>query len=89
IEGLLTTGRAALAVPELLMSPVTGAARSLIGHPLADLETGLGQFINPEVAKRRRESGQAYEDAKEAVDKALAAVGPRGGAPAAVPAAAV
>src|SRR6185312_3258471 len=33
IEGLMTTGKAALAVPQLIASPVTGAARSLIGHP--------------------------------------------------------
>jgi hypothetical protein len=90
IEGLLTTGRAALAVPELLMSPVTGAARSLIGHPMADLETSVGGLINPKVAAERRDSGAAYEEWKQDVDTAMSAMGTRGfpvrGAP--VPAAA-
>lgn len=88
IEGLLTTGRAALAVPELLMSPVTGAARSLIGHPMADLETAAGGLINPKAAAERRDSGAAYEEWKHDIDTAMAAMGTRGVRGAPVPAAA-
>jgi hypothetical protein len=78
IEGLLTTGRAALAVPELLLSPLTGTARSLVGHPVAEAETAVGGMINPAVAEQRRASGAAYEDAKHSVDMAMAALATRG-----------
>lgn len=78
IEGLLTTGRAALAVPELVMSPVTGAARSLIGHPMADLEHKVGEVIAPEIAARD-DPAKMYETAKGDVDLALA--GARAAAP--------
>jgi hypothetical protein len=90
LEGMLTTGRAALAVPELLASPITGAARSLLGHPIAAAETAVGGLINPKVAAERDASGSAYEDAKTSVDTALSAMGTRGGpiAAAAAPAAA-
>lgn len=86
LEGLMTTGRAAMAVPELLMSPVTGAARSLIGHPVAEAETAVGGLINPKVAAERAQSGAAYEDAKHSVDTALSAAGSRGAPAAAAPA---
>lgn len=71
IEGLLTTGRAALAVPELAMSPITGAARSLIGHPMADLTHKVGELIAPEIAAKQ-DPAQLYETAKGDVDLALA-----------------
>jgi hypothetical protein len=83
VEGLLTTGKAALGVPQLLLSPLTGAARSLLGHPIAEAETLVGGLINPKAAEERRTSGKAYEDAKQSVDTALAALATRGAAPAA------
>lgn len=73
VEGLMRTGRGLLAVPELVLSPITGAARSLLGHPIADAETAVGGLINPEVARQREASGAAYEGAKQSVDTALAA----------------
>lgn len=77
IEGLMTTGKAALAVPRLAMSPVTGAARSLVGHTMANLEHKAGEFINPEVAAKDNPQ-QMYEAAKEDTDKALSALRPAG-----------
>lgn len=71
IEGLLTTGRAVLAVPELAMSPITGAARSLIGHPMADLEHKVGEVIAPDIASKD-DPAAMYERAKGDVDLALA-----------------
>lgn len=75
IEGLMTTGRAALAVPELLMSPVTGAARSLIGHPMAQLEHKVGEVIAPEIAAKD-DPQKMYETAKGDVDLAMSAAKP-------------
>ena len=79
VEGLLTTGRAALAVPQLLASPITGAARSLIGHPMAQAEHIVGNIINPEVAAKD-DPQKMYEQAKQDVDLAMSAARP-GGAP--------
>lgn len=78
VEGLLTTGRAALGVPQLVLSPLTGTARSLLGRPIAEAETAVGGLINPKVAEERRSSGKAYEDAKQSVDTAMAALATRG-----------
>lgn len=83
IEGLMTTGKAALAVPRLLASPITGAARSLIGHPMANLEHAAGTVINPEVAAKDNPE-QMYETAKGDVDTAMSAARPAG-APVKVP----
>lgn len=76
IEGLLTTGRAALAVPELVMSPITGAARSLIGHPMADAEHKVGEIIAPQIAAKD-DPEKMYQAAKGDVDLALAAARPK------------
>lgn len=85
IEGLLTTGRAALAVPELAMSPITGAARSIGGHLLADTEAAIGPYVESGVKKltgRERSTPaptpeQMYETAKGDIDLALAGTGAR------------
>ena len=77
IEGMLTTGKAALSVPRLLASPITGAARSLIGHPMANLEHQAGELINPAVAEKDNPS-QMYEQAKQDVDTAMSAARPAG-----------
>lgn len=73
MEGFLSLPKAVAGAARVALSPVTGAARSIIGHPLADAETAIGGLINPEVSKQREESGAAYEDAKKSVDTALAA----------------
>jgi hypothetical protein len=86
LEGLGRTGKAILGVPELLMSPITGAARSLLGHPLADVTHKVGEIIAPEIAAKDDPKAM-YETAKGDVDKAMSAMRPRvGGPPAAVPA---
>lgn len=70
IEGTLATGRGLAAIPGLAFSPVTGAARSLIGHPYSTILPG------PEGETRE----QAYQRAKDAVDTAMSAAAPgRGG----------
>lgn len=86
IEGLLNTGKAVLSIPQMILSPVTGAARSLVGHPLAQAETAVGGLIDPKIAAEREASGKAYSDAKQSVDTAMAALATRG-APAPVVAA--
>lgn len=75
VEGLMRTGRQILAVPEIVMSPVVGAARSLIGHPMADLTHKVGQVIAPETAAKQ-DPQQLYETAKGDTDLALAAARP-------------
>ena len=73
LDQLATTGRAALAVPQLLASPITGAARSLIGHPMANIEHAAGTVINPQVAAKDNPQ-QMYETAKGDVDTAMSAM---------------
>lgn len=73
LEGLMTTGKAALAVPQLIASPLTGAARSLIGHPMAQAEHAVGSVINPEAAAKD-DPAKMYETAKGDVDTAMSAM---------------
>lgn len=74
IEGLLTTGRAALSVPELIASPITGAARSLIGHTMANTEHAVGSVLAPEIAAKDDPEAM-YEAGKADTDKAMSALG--------------
>lgn len=76
VEGLMATGSAALAVPQIAMSPIVGAARSLIGHPMAYLEHKAGEVINPEVAAKD-DPQKMYDTAKGDVDLALSAGAPK------------
>lgn len=76
IEGLLNTGKAVMGVPQLLLSPVTGAARSLIGHPMAQAEHAVGTLIAPEIAAKD-DPQKMYETAKGDVDLAMSAAGSR------------
>ena len=83
IEGLMTTGKAALGVPQLLMSPLTGAARSVGGHLLAAGERFVGENIVNPIAEKL--GGQAqhpdpqkmYEAAKGDTDLAMTALAAR------------
>lgn len=75
IEGLLNTGKAALAVPGMVASPITGAAKSLIGHPMAYLTHKAGEVINPEVAAKD-DPKKMYEAAAGDVETALLAAKP-------------
>lgn len=75
IEGLLTTGKAVLGVPQLLMSPITGAARSVLGHGLEQATHAAGSVIAPEIAAKE-DRQKNYETAKGDVDLAMTAAAP-------------
>lgn len=76
IEGLINTGKAVMAVPQLMMSPITGAARSLIGHPMAQAEHAVGKLIAPEIASKD-DLRKMYEASKGDVDLAMQALAAR------------
>jgi hypothetical protein len=75
IEGLVTTGKAALGIPQLIVSPITGAARSVLGHGLESATNAAGELIAPELAAKR-DRQKDYETAKGDVDTAMTAVAP-------------
>lgn len=77
ISGLLTTGRAVLGAGQMALSPITGAARSLIGHPMAQAEHAVGTLINPAVAAKD-DPQKMYETAKGDVDLAMSALATKG-----------
>lgn len=77
LEGLLSTGRAALAVPQLIASPVVGTLKSLIGHPMAQVEHTIGSFIAPEIAAKDNPETM-YRNAAGDVETALSAAKPVG-----------
>lgn len=68
----------AVSVP---FAPVVGAARSLVGHPLAEGVSASRRVLGePEKSK-----AETYEEAKQGVDTAMMAMGPRGRAVSPVP----
>jgi len=82
----------ALRVP---FSPVTGTARSLIGHPMADLEQAVGEnVVTPAMeylTGKKRETPlptneQLYEQSKKDVDLAMSAIPANRRVPTAAPA---
>lgn len=77
ISGLLTTGKAVMGAGQMALSPITGAVRSLIGHPMAQAEHAVGTLINPEIAAQD-DPRRMYETAKGDVDLAMSALGSRG-----------
>lgn len=76
----LNTGKAILGGLSFLASPVTGAARSLIGHPMAQAEHAVGALINPAVAAKD-DPQQMYQNAAGDVETALSAARPAGVGP--------
>lgn len=74
LEGLATTGRAIMSVPELIASPITGAARSMIGHTMTNAEHAAGTVIAPQVAAKDDPTAM-YEASKEDTDRAMSAMG--------------
>lgn len=76
IGGILATGKALAAIPALAMSPITGTARSLIGHPMAAATHAIGELINPEVAARDNPQ-KMFEDSADRVETAISAIMPR------------
>jgi hypothetical protein len=85
IEGLGATGKAVIAPLRIAAAPITGTARSLIGHTMANLEHKAGEVIAPEIAAKDN-SEKMYETAKSDVDTAMSAL--RAKSPAEVTAAA-
>jgi len=75
IEGLLGTGKAVLGALGLVASPITGAARSLIGHPTAQLTHKVGEMIAPELAAKD-DPKKMYEAAAGDAETALMASRP-------------
>lgn len=80
IEGLMDTGKAVMAIPGLIASPITGAARSLIGHPMAQAEHAVGSVIAPQIAAKD-DPQKMYENAAGDVETALSAARPAGFTP--------
>jgi hypothetical protein len=80
IEGALGVGRGLLAIPGMAAAPITGAARSLLGHGLANATQAAGSIINPEVAAKE-DPREVYEASKAGVDTAMMAMAPRGASP--------
>lgn len=72
----------ATAIP---LSPAYGAAKSLIGRPMASAIHAVGQYVNPAAAAKQTPEG-IYEDIREDVGSALGTMGARAPkAPTAVP----
>jgi hypothetical protein len=83
VEGLKQTagvGAGLAAIPELVASPMTGAARSLIGNPMATVERTIGEAINSEAAKTRTDEA-ATADWKQSADIAMMGMAPRSVSP--------
>lgn len=87
LENLKNTALAPTGLARAVFSPLTGAAKSLVGHGMANAEHFVGEnIVNPalkmagvdESKLQHPDSGQMYETAKEDVDKALAAARPEG-----------
>ena len=75
LEGTLKTGKALAAIPALIASPITGAAKSLIGHPMAQLEHAIGSLIAPLTAAKDNPE-EMYKRASGDVETALSALAP-------------
>src|SRR6185503_150138 len=83
IQKQLDVGKGLLAVPGLMASPITGAARSLLGHPLASAEHAVGSVIAPDIASKDNPQ-EMYATAKGDVDQAMMGLATRGASPAAI-----
>ena len=79
-KDVLDVGKALVSGASVPIAPFQGAARSLIGHPMASAEHAVGTIINPEVA-RQDDPARMYEQAKSDVDTALSASRARGFTP--------
>jgi hypothetical protein len=77
IEGLMTTGKAVMGVPQLALSPVTGAIRAVGGNLMTQAEHAIGGVINPSVAAKD-DLDKMYATAKGDVDLAMMGARPAG-----------
>lgn len=80
VQQTLNVGKGLLGIPGMIASPVTGAARSILGHGLANAIHAAGKVIAPELAAKDNPQ-QTYEEAKGNVDTAMMAAAPRGASP--------
>lgn len=85
LEGLEATGKAVIAPLQIIAAPITGAARSLIGHAMAYGEHKIGELIAPQTAAKD-DAQKMYEQAKQDVDTAMSAMASRGAPVSAAPA---
>ncbi len=83
-EGLMTVPKAVLGAVRTVASPITGTARSVLGHGLAGAERFVGEnVVNPVMEHfgyqaQHPDPEQMYETAKGDVDTAISAVRPAG-----------
>jgi len=84
VEGLMTLPKAVMGAGQVLMSPVTGTARSVGGHLMAAGERLVGEnIVNPIVESlggqaQHPDPQKMYEAAKGDVDLAMSGLGSRG-----------
>jgi hypothetical protein len=72
LQDVADTGKAVVSAASLPAAPITGTARSAIGHPMAQAEHIVGGLINPKVAAQDNPDTM-YENAKSDVDLAMSA----------------
>lgn len=72
LQDVADTGKAVIGAASLPAAPITGMARSIIGHPMAQAEHIVGSIINPKVAAQDNPETM-YENAKGDVDTAMSA----------------
>lgn len=77
LEGPIDTAKALLAVPQLVLSPLTGAVKSVGGHGLAAVEHRIGQEVNPEAAAKDDPEAM-YRQAATDVEFGMGMAAPRG-----------
>lgn len=83
LQGPIDTLKAVAAVPALIASPLTGAARSIGGHLLTNTAHAIVGAINPDNAAKI-DPEKDYQDSKAGVDLAMSALGSKGPRPPAI-----
>lgn len=76
MEGLMAVPKAVVGAARVPLSLLTGPARSLVGHTMANLEHKVGEYIAPEIAAKDNPE-KMYETAKGDVDTAMSAMAAR------------
>ena len=79
---ILDTGKAIASIPGMLGAPITGAARSLLGHPLQAVDELLRAGATMFNGEENTPPALTYEQAKGMVDTAMMALAPRSANPA-------
>lgn len=81
-SGLLDTGKAIASIPGMLGAPVTGAARSLLGHPIQAGDELLRAGATMLNGEKNTPPAMTYDQAKGMVDTAMMGVAPKNASPA-------